>query len=89
MKTREELEKMFDELDKYDFIQYEENWLDASYSKVNIDKIKQFIFESIIPEILKSVIPEEKEGYDDHTTIYNNCIYHTRQKAKELYWIDL
>jgi len=57
---------------------------------INNIYIKQFIFETIIPEILKS-IREEYWSFDDwcwccSTTILGKEI---RQKAKELYWIDL
>lgn len=79
--TREELEKMFDE--------YFE-WKDE-IEIINNIYIKQFIFETIIPEVLKSILLNEKHT-DDNSEFdwwYNRCIDDIKQKAKELYWITL
>ena len=87
MKTREQLEKMFDEEIKSITMDYDDNWNPLLY---NPNSLKQFIFKTIIPEILKS-IREEYWSFDNwcwccSTTILGKEI---RQKAKELYWIDI
>ena len=60
-----------------------------------ISDVKEFMFDTIIPEILKSVIPDLKDTQTNDEWINmmrywnNDCIYEIKQKAKELYWIDL
>jgi len=49
--NREELEKMFDEV-------FEEAYY-RNHTHLKYD-VKQFIFDTIIPEVLKNVIPEYK-----------------------------
>lgn len=50
-------------------------------------EIKQFIFETIIPEVLKSLIyPNWWLQFSNWRFIWEEEI---KQKAKELYWIDL
>ena len=89
MKTREELEKMFDEefWELYHLIDVEEYWWKEA---LMWDEVKQFIFKTIIPEILKS-IREEYWSFDNWCWCCSTTILGTeiRQKAKELYWIDL
>lgn len=82
MKTREELEKMFDEEIKSITMDYDDNWNPLLYNPNNT--LKQFIFETIIPEILKNIIP-----WDNIDTAYYFTKDWIKQKAKELYWIDL
>ena len=74
-----ELEKMFD----YNY------WHDNE----DLSSIKEFIFETIIPEVLKSVI----NWTDTFIHRWNRQIvldantfeYDLKQKAKEQFWIDL
>ena len=56
-------------------------WDDYDFSEENL---KKFIFETIIPEVLKSVIPN-KIWFEE----YDECITITRRKVKELYNIKL
>lgn len=84
--NREELEKMFDEKI---FIW---KW---NITRWDFDDIKQFIFETIIPEVLKSLLKET------HTQNYSNISYLQyennineamsiiKYRAKDLYWIIL
>ncbi len=75
MKTREELEKMFDE--KFGCI---------IWNQTEIDQINDFIFETIIVEVLKSILKENNKYNQNYVNDFNKSI---KQKAKELYWIDL
>ena len=87
MKTREQLEKMFDE----NFA----SSIDNEYYTQHLNFIKEFIFETIMPEVLNSVIPNyvdtntKDELLNDMRWWHNNCIDEIKQKAKELYWITL
>lgn len=78
MKTREELEKMFDE-------KFEIHKMPNRYNR----DIKQFIFETIIQEVLNNFIINT----DDNISIelYYNDLFNEKfkQKAKELYNITL
>ena len=99
--NKEQLENMFDENFRmwsnweliYDW-QLDE-WTEYDY-------VKQFIFETIIPELLKSVMPEfdnleSINKYGEKSLDYLNAwsnweakyMQKLKQKAKELYWIDL
>ena len=100
---REQLEKMFDEkfchkIDKW-FIDYDwtssytelKNWIDEK-------KLKQFIFETIIPEVLKSVMDDEVKNICSKEINpilhwcdlwWNEILQNIKQKAKELYNITL
>ena len=54
------------------------------------EELKQYIFETIIPEVLKSVIPNYIEKPFDYLDIGNNwCINGIKRTAKELYDITL
>ena len=83
--NKEELEKL---IDNEDFM--ETYWLyedrEEYFSK---DKLKQFIFETIIPEVLKSVILEKREENNHIDLAYNNYWKYIKNKAKELYNINL
>jgi hypothetical protein len=70
--NKKELEKMFDE--KFEDIYY---WK---------DDIMQFIFETIIPEVLRDICIKQDFYWLDDTKISLNDI---KQKAKEKFWIDL
>ena len=92
--TREQLEKMFDEefWELFHLIDWEDyGWKEATMT----DEVRQFIFETIIPEVLKSVIPEENEWYlinfeeDNKYALENVIIQDIKQKAKENFWIYL
>ena len=56
-----------------------------------IDNLKQFIFETIIPEVLNSVL--ERPFSDESNMMckewYSECIEQIKQKAKELFNINL
>ena len=82
--NKQELEKLFEE--RF-FIK---NWNIPIKEYV---EIKQFIFENIIPEVLKIVIPEENNwSYALYDSGWNDCIFWNKwiiQKAKEQFWIDL
>lgn len=80
--NKEELIKMFDEKD-------------LVYSDIQRKEIKSFIFETIIPEVLKSVIYSEGEMkmfklVNEKQFLWLN-FYHEnlKQKAKEQFWIEL
>ena len=90
--NREELEKMFDEmLSKLDWdIEYWELKLR------NSSDIKKYLFDTIITEVLKSVIPEYKwstQTKDDEINLmrywHTDCINDMKQKAKEQFNINL
>lgn len=98
MKTREELEKMFDEkFELYEKIYYDNH--EPEYI-IRDNEVKQFIFETIIPEVIREILPEKELEMDplkliwniieaSGNTWYNVAISQVKQKAKELYWIDL
>lgn len=70
--NREELEKMFDEVFEG---AYYRNHTHLEY------ELKEFIFDTIIPEVLRKISPRTDYWFCDKNQI--------KQKAKELYWIDL
>ena len=72
--NKEQIEKMFDEF-YYERI-------------VNSEIIEDFIFDTVIPEVLESVMPEENQA-GIATWKYTECIEDIKQKAKELYNITL
>ena len=75
--NREELEKMFD--DKFP-LERSQIWDWKVFQRTpSPEAVKQFIFETIIPEVLKSVT-DKCSSYD---------LDYIKFKAKELYWIDL
>lgn len=74
--NKKDIEKLFDE--KF----LESFWDITCVSPIaTIPEIKQFIFNTIIPEVLKSIIPQ----------YYEDCKWcsELNQKVKELYWINL
>lgn len=93
--TREELEKMFDKKFPFTDIHYSNEPMWWKYEVPFPSEAKQFIFETIIPEVLKSVIPEENEWYlinfeeDNKYALENIIIQNIKQKAKENFNIDL
>jgi hypothetical protein len=79
--NKEELEKMFNE--RFIVNQNIGNWNFVNINKQCFD----FIFETIIPEVLKSVMPNYviswiQEEFDMHSPII-------KKKVKDLYWITL
>lgn len=89
--NKEEIEQMFDE-----FIR---NWR-YDLSHCERDEIKKYLFETIIPEVLKSVIPKfdnldrvwRDRSFTHQTSIIvweQQYLEKIKQKAKQLYWIDL
>ena len=75
---KEELEKMFD----YNF----------GHDNEDLPIIKKFIFETIIPEVLKSILEINWERSNDFTKSkisWNYILKDIKQKAKENFWIDL
>ncbi len=80
--NKEQLEKMFDE--KY-WNELNDRW--------NLDwlrnELKQFIFSTIIPEVLKSITLVKREETNHIDLAFNNYWKYIKQQAKELYWIDL
>lgn len=87
--NREELEKMFDNQNFYEISYRSWEWY------VDFEQIKSYIFNTIIVEVLKSVIPElqntQTNDYQINDMRYwsNDCIHYIKQKAKEQFWIDL
>lgn len=84
--NKKQLEKIFDE--KY----LKLYWNNDEYGCM---AIKQFIFENIVPEVLKSVIKDllkDSMYWEEENNPYWYCDdldKYIKQKAKELYWIDL
>jgi len=76
MTNREELEKMFDE--KINTL-----WYNAEKYIEHNERLKKIFFETIIPEVLKSIIP-----WDNNLSWQLNIDY-IKRKAKELYNIKL
>ena len=74
--NRTDLEKMFD--DEFILCQFIEPFWDDDWENVN-EEVKQFIFDKLLPEVLKEILPEEHH--------YCNCIDDIKRKAKEL-WIN-
>jgi hypothetical protein len=68
--NREEMEKMFYEKFTWD----------------NLYEVKQFIFETIIPEVLKGMLKEDNKFHQTYVNDFNKWI---KQKVKELYNITL
>ena len=77
MKTREELEKMFEEKVTSTRV-YDEYWTEIT------DEVKQFIFNDFITTVLKDILPKEKLYI---LKWYDEAIKEIKQKAKELWFI--
>ncbi len=77
MKTTEEIEKILNE--EFDWLcLLNSDWDNVTY------RIKEVFFEEMLPEVLKSVLPEwNKQTY---ISTYKNYI---KPKVKELYNINL
>lgn len=71
--TREELEKMFDK--EFSLIKDVEDYIIVDKASI----IKEFMFDTIILEVIKGMLEKEESFWN---------IY-IKQKAKEIYWIDL
>jgi hypothetical protein len=85
--NREELEKMFD--DKFP-LERSQIWDWKVFQRTpSPEAVKQFIFETIIPEVLKSVMLEKREENNHIDLAYNNYWKYIKNKAKELYNINL
>jgi hypothetical protein len=76
--NKEKLEQMFDEY----FWKYADRW--KTIPAFDEQNVKSFIFETIIPEVLNSVVWKECIKYN--LDISWNMI---KNSAKELYWITL
>ena len=86
--NRKKLEKMFDEkINTY--------WYNAERYIEHNERLKKIFFETIIPEVIKSVIDnknnkEEKNVIDLSYNIWRKDLFREiKQKAKSLYWITL
>ena len=75
--NREELEKMFNE--KFWVKEWKINFV--CWKKDLPEEIKDFIFDTIIPKVLREISPRTDYGFCDKNQI--------KQKAKELYNINL
>ena len=80
--NKEELEKIYEDM----------------YDKLSYGDFKSYVFEDIIPEVLKSIIDIrdedwEKEDWEDYREDFKlwaiEWIERIKQKAKELYLVDL
>jgi len=95
--NREEIEKMFDKTIWINSIKDFESLWEKTKELLSYEdnRIKQFIFNTIIPEVIKEILPEFKDTHTKDDEInsmrrgHNDCIQYIKQKAKELYWIDL
>lgn len=79
--NRKELEKIFEE--KFRIIRFYDDCIMK-------DDIKDFIFDTVIKEVLRSVIPGEDWAWtleDDRW--YNEAIEDMEYNVLELYWINL
>lgn len=82
--TREELEKDFDE--KF----FVNNWNIPVKEYV---EIKNHIFNELIPEVLREIVPINHPIDTDNPMLitnrqwHNDCIFRVKQKAKELWFI--
>ena len=88
--NKDEIEKMFDE--NFSYIETHTTFLSEQ------DDIKTYIFDTIIPEVLKSVMDDEVKNICSKETNpilhwcdlwWNYVLQNIKQKAKEKYWIDL
>lgn len=91
--NREILEKMFDEeFDLWTTLVQNNFW---EHRVNNNNEVKEFIFDTIIPEVLKSVIKDllkDSMYWEEENNPYWYCDdldKYIKQKAKEIYWIDL
>lgn len=76
MKNKEELEKMFDE--KF-------FWM----SDYDIDEIKEIFFETIIKEVLMNIMSFDFQEEKCIAKWEWIALQEIKQKAKELFWIEL
>ena len=84
-----DLEKIIDK--NFCIERYCANWPFLEEKEIDISDVKQFIFETIIPEVLNSIIdrPFLSEADDLYREWYDDCISDIKQKAKKLYNINL
>ena len=78
--NREELEKMFDEY----FWKYAERW--KTVPAFDDNNVKQFVFETIIPEVLKNMLREITPTNERYLKDWNKWL---KKQAKEQFNIDL
>ena len=84
--NKKELEKMFE--DKITSMRiYDEYWVEIT------DIVQQFMYKTIIQEVLKSIIPKEREydelNDDNYEVWFNVCIWKIKRKLKDNYNITL
>lgn len=83
--NKQELEKKFDEKVSCTGIYNE-------YKDEITDEVIQFITGTVIPEVIKSITDVDYSNYDRNSNCDNNFllwIENVKQKAKEIYNIDL
>ena len=80
MNKREELKQML--MQKF----FVKNWKIPVEEFVEIDN---FIFNRVIPEVLKSVIPNFKKSWSLKEDWYNQCIREIIEKSQKNFNIDL
>lgn len=80
--NREELENEFEK----EFSDIEK--LLRKFSDQDLDDIKTYIFDTIIPEVLKSII-DKIDKDSEKSKMYWLTTNDIKQKAKEQFWIDL
>ncbi len=87
--NRKELEKMFDE--KFPNLSEEEMYMDWGIGYMEkTEEVKEFIFDELIKEALKSIIPENKEWEPcNFFNWYNRAIDIIKENAKAIYDITL
>ena len=81
--TREQLEKDFDE--KFCIPESFERLKDDVYS----DEIKTYVFNELIPEVLREIKPKQQLWFSIYNSWYNACLEEIRKKAKDKFNIDL
>lgn len=87
---KQQLGKLFDErfnveiLNKHTWEQY---FFWAINNEPSPEDIKSFFFDTVIPEVIKSILPKN----DTHIwiSLEDWIIDDIKQKAKDLYWITL
>ena len=77
--NKKELEEMF--FERFD--------INSEWTSFGLEDYTDFIFETIIPEVLKSVIWNEKTTESIYWRLYNKELLQRKQKVKENFWIDL
>ena len=81
--NKEQLEKMFDQANLLEWDSQLWCWI------LDENKVKQFIFDEIIPKVLENMLVynwNSRDRLSKERTYCNNII---KQKAETLYWITL